>query len=133
MAVEVKWGDPAQETIHLKFQPDWAWDDLYAAISQADHFITSVSHTVNLIIDIREAGGLPKDFMAAAREIFAQGEARPNEGAKVIVGAKWFIRAAYQGFLAVYGHKLENRPFLFAASMEEAQALLKNTSPDAPH
>src|SRR5690606_1256215 len=115
-----------QKTIHLQFEPGWAWDDLYLAISQADERIISVSHTVDLIIDIREAGGLPKDFMSAARDIFAQGEARPNEGARVVVGANWLIRTAYQGFLKIYGHKLENRPFLFAATLEEAQTLLEN-------
>lgn len=124
MAITVNWADDRQQVINLVFQPGWTWDDLRAAIQKADELIISVSHTVHLLVDIRKAGGLPADFMRVAGELFEGGEARANEGQKVIVGAGRLLQMAYNGFLKVYGHRLKNRPFHFAGNMDEAQALL---------
>jgi hypothetical protein len=125
MSVHVKWADPSQHIIHLEFQRGWSWGDVRTAIQRADDLIVSVPHTVHLMIDIRKAGGLPRDFMTAAGELFSQGDARPNEGKRVVVGAGPFIRMAYNGLASVYGHKLGARPFLFADNTEQAHALLR--------
>ncbi len=124
MAINVKWEDEQRTVIRIAFQRGWTWDDLNKAIVQADQMIISVPHEVHLLIDIRNAGGLPRDFMTRAGDIFAQGDARPNEGQKVVVGASWLIRSAYNGFRAVYGSQLQGRPFIFADSPEDAQGLL---------
>jgi hypothetical protein len=124
MAIHVGWGNPEQTAIHLEFERGWKWDDLYAAIQAADDLIISVPHKVDLIIDIRKAGGIPHDFMNVAGDVFASGDARDNEGQKIVVGAGWLIQTAYGTFLKVYGSHLKNRPFLFASSMDEAQTML---------
>lgn len=129
MAITVNWADAEQSIINLEFQPGWTWDDLYVAIRQADALIISVDHTVHLLIDIRKAGGLPGDFMRVAGDIFDSGEARANEGQKVVVGAGRLLQMAYGAFLRVYGHRLKNRPFHFTGSLDEAYALLKNSNP----
>ena len=67
---------------------------------------------------------LPRDFMSRANELFAQGEARANEGQRIVVGAGRWLRMAYNSLVAVYGRKLAERPFLFANDMNEAQRLL---------
>lgn len=125
MSIQIKWANPEQTAILLEFERGWSWDDLYGAIKRADNLITSVSHTVNLIIDIRQAGGLPRDFMRVASDVFEQGEARPNEGMKIVVGAGWLIQGAYNTFQKVYGHRLQNRPFIFASSLDEAYTMLE--------
>jgi len=124
MAIQVEWANPEQTIIQLTLRRGWAWDDLYAAIREADQFITSVRHTVNMVIDIRDVGGLPRDFMRVAGDVFASGDARPNEGQKIVVGANPLIQMAYNGFQKVYGYRLRNRPFVFAASLDAAYALL---------
>ena len=125
MSIQVAWGNPEQTVIHLEFQRGWTWDDLYAAIQAADQMIIGAPYTVDLVIDIHKAGGLPRDFMRVAGDIFASGDARPNEGQKIVVGASWLIQTAYNTFLKVYGNHLQNRPFRFAATMDEAYTLLK--------
>lgn len=132
MTIQVEWDTPEKKLIHLQFERGWTWDELKASIQRADDLITSVSHTVHLIIDISHAGGLPKDFMSAAGDLFAQGEARANEGQKIIVGAGFIIRTAYAGFQAVYGHHLEGRPFLFAKNMDEARTMLNTVEQTNP-
>jgi hypothetical protein len=124
MKIEVRWDNEAKTIILLTFQPGWAWPDLHRAVEVADQLIVSVPHRVHLIIDIRQAGGLPRDFMTAAGDLFAQGEARPNEGKKIVVGAGRLMRAAYGGFLKVYGSRLNGRAFLFAESLPEARMMV---------
>lgn len=124
MGIQVSWDD--SQTLLITFQSGWTWDELFAAVEQADKFIVSVPHRVNMMIDIRQAGGLPRDFLSKAGDLLNQGEARANEGEKVVVGANWLIRTAYQGFLSLYGHRVEGRPLQFASSPEEARALLNH-------
>jgi hypothetical protein len=123
MHIHVDWANNACNIVHLTFERGWTWDDLKQAIQKVDTLIESVEHTVHLIIDIRN-GGIPSDFLAAAGDIFAQGEARANEGKRIVIGAGMLIRAAYHSLQAVYGSKLAERPFLFAGSMDEAHRLI---------
>ncbi len=110
------------DVIHIQFRRGWHWDDLRAAIMQADAHIVDKPHAVHLIIDLREAGGIPRDFMQIAGELFAQGEARPNEGLKVVLGAGALMRAAYSGLRRVYA--LHDRPILFANDLADAQRMI---------
>jgi hypothetical protein len=125
MNIEVNWANNTQTIIHLTFQRGWTWDDLEQALDRADAMIGSVQHMVHLVIDIRNGGGLPRDFITVAGDLFAQGQPRANEGQLVVVGAGIMMRAAYRGLLNIYGTQLQNRPFLFASSPEEAQTLLQ--------
>lgn len=128
MPIQVSWDSNAHTIARITFQRGWTWGDLHQAVKQADALIISQPHTVNLLIDIREAGGIPGDFITRAGELFAQGEARSNEGQKVVVGAGALIRMAYKGFLRVYGSRMEGRPFIFADSVEAARELLAHPS-----
>ncbi|MGQ9889477.1 MAG: hypothetical protein ACUVSX_13445 [Aggregatilineales bacterium] len=123
MNISVTWNTPS--VILLQFAPGWTWNDLYAAIKQADKFIASAEHTVHLVIDLTRAGRVPGDFMRVAGDVFARGAARPNEGRRVVVGASALIRAGYSALARVYGGDLRARPFHFAGSLEEAHALLE--------
>jgi hypothetical protein len=120
MAIEVSWHNP--ETLYIRFAPGWTWDDLRVAGAEIDRLIVEAGQTVHLLIDMREAGGLPRDFMQVAGELLAQGEARPNEGHRIIVGAGRLMRAAYSGLRRVYA--LDSRPLLFAGDIHEAQQLI---------
>jgi len=124
MQINVAWDNNDHRIVRIVFQRGWTWQDLHQAIQQADQLIRSEPHTVNLVIDISEAGGIPGDFISRAGELFAQGEARSNEGQKIVIGAGTLMRMAYKGFLKVYGSKLEGRPFIFADNLDTARAML---------
>ena len=124
MQINVGWDNNDHKIVRIVFQQGWTWHDLRQAIHQADQLIVSEAHTVNLVIDIHDAGGIPGDFITRAGELFAQGDARSNEGQKVVIGAGALIRMAYKGFLKVYGSKLEGRPFTFADNLDAARAML---------
>ena len=125
MNIAINWANGTHTVIQLTFQRGWTWADLEQALQQADTMIGSVEHTVHTVIDIRDSGGLPSDFMTVAGKLFAQGQPRANEGQRVVVGAGMIMRTAYRGLLNVYGAQLRTRPFQFTASIEEAESLLQ--------
>ena len=128
MQINVGWDNSDHRIVRIVFQRGWTWQDLREAIHQADHLIVSEPYTVNLVIDIHDAGGIPGDFISRAGELFSQGEARANEGQKIVVGAGTLMRMAYKAFLKVYGSKLEGRPFIFADNLDDARAMLATPS-----
>jgi hypothetical protein len=111
----------------LRLQFGWTWEDLKRAIDDTDGLIGSVAHRVDLIIDLSEST-VPRDFLNGAKDLFAQGEARANEGQRIVVGAGWPLRAAYQSLRRVYGAQLAARPFQFANTLEDA-LLLRQKQP----
>ena len=123
MSIDVQWHDDTQRAVRLTFHAGWTWQGLTAAIDTADGLIGSVAHPVDLLIDLRQAGRLPGDFMQAAGEVFASGEARANEGRRIVIGAGPILRAAYGAFLKL-NRKAAARPLIFAASLADAQARL---------
>ncbi len=128
MPIEVAWGDPAQTTILLRLERGWTWEELTQAVAQADALITSVGHQVHLLIDLR-GSGIPRDFLRVAQDLFDQGDARPNEGQRIVIGAGPLARAAYQGLRSVYGAQLAERPIRFADDLDQARQMLKTDTP----
>jgi hypothetical protein len=124
MCIDVRWSDQTDRAIQLTFQPGWSWADLYAAVQQVDAWIVGAPHAVHLLIDLREAGPLPRDFMTVAGDLLTTGEARPNEGMRIIIGAGRLLRIAYGGLARVYGARITERPLHFVATPEDARALL---------
>ncbi|MBI1281711.1 MAG: hypothetical protein GC179_26530 [Anaerolineaceae bacterium] len=124
MQINVAWDNNDHRIVRIVFQRGWTWQDLHQAVHQADQLITSETHIVHLVIDIHDAGGIPGDFISRAGELFEQGDARSNEGQKIVIGAGTLIKIAYKGFLKVYGSKLAGRPFIFADNLDEARDML---------
>lgn len=126
MAIELQWMNPQQTLILMQFKRGWAWAELYDAVRDVDQRIGSVAHTVHVLLDLTHAGRLPLDFMQVAGELFASGDARPNEGLRIIVGANWLLRSAYNTLSKLYASKLAERPILFADNLDEAHVLLRS-------
>ena len=124
MGIHTAWQDDSQSTIYMQFEPEWNWEDLYAALEQADTLLVSVPHRVDLIIDLRDGLRIPGDFKTIARDLLANPEPRPNEGTKVVIGANGFMKMLYNGMRKLYAHKLGERGLLFAGSLEEAAAMI---------
>ena len=116
MNIDVEWDNREQTIIRILFRRGWQWAELEEAIRQAETYITSVPHTVHLLMDIQEAGGGPAGVITRAGSGLEQ---------KVIVGAGMLIQAAYRAFLKVYGTQMAGRPFQFADSPEAARQMLR--------
>ena len=113
----------------MEFESEWSWNDLEEAVQKADALIVSVEHFVDLIIDL-EGASIPKDIMNAAKALLSSGEARPNEGARVVVGANGAMKTIYQGIQKAFGTQVEGREILFAPSVTDARAIIRGLSMD---
>jgi len=123
MGILTTWDDRAQTRVLIEFESTWTWDELEQAIEVADQMIGSVSHQVDLMIDV-EGSTLPKDFLNAARNLLANPEGRPNEGSRVVIGANKVIRTAYGTLQKTFGEKLVGREIVFAEDIPQARSLL---------
>ena len=91
--------------------------------------IGSVEHFVDLIIDL-EGAAIPRDIMTGAKKLLASGEARPNEGARVVVGANGALRTIYQTIQKTFNNDMEGREVLFASTLSDARAIIRGLALD---
>ena len=108
MAIVTRWDNKKKTVILLEFESEWDWEELEEAVHKADQLIGSVEHFVDLIIDL-EGTTIPRDILTAAKTLLASGEARPNEGARVVVGANGAIRTFYQTIQKTFNNAVEGR------------------------
>jgi hypothetical protein len=119
--IDIQWADEARSRIHIRLERGWSAYDLRQAVEIVDSMIGSVSHTVDLWIDIRRAGGLPRDFLQLAGDLLGGGDPRPNQGQTCILGANWVLKSAYQAVQRLYGAEMQKRPLRF---VDEADGTL---------
>ncbi|MYA92853.1 MAG: hypothetical protein F4Y30_05470 [Chloroflexi bacterium] len=130
MAIVTRWDNKQKSAILLEFESLWTRADLEAAVKKSDQLIGSVDQVVHLIIDL-EGTSMPSDILSVARDLLSAGEARPNEGARVVVGANGAIRTGYQMLQKTLLSAVEGREVLFAASLADARAILRGMAMDS--
>ena len=129
MAIVTRWDNKKKTVILLEFESEWTWEELEAAVHKADGLIGSVENFVDLIIDL-EGTAIPRDVLTAAKTLLASGEARPNEGARVVVGANGALKTIYQTLQKTFNNAVEGREVLFAPSLADARAILRGMAMD---
>ena len=130
MAIVTRWDNKQKTAIILEFESEWTRADLEEAVQKTDRLIGSVDQVVHLIIDL-EGTSIPGDILNLAKDLLSTGEARPNEGARVVVGANGAIRAAYQMLQKTLLSAVEGREALFASSLQDARAILRGIDMDS--
>lgn len=129
MAIITRWDNKKKTVVLLEFESEWAWNELEEAVQKADMLIGSVEHFVDLIIDL-EGTSIPKDIINAAKTLLSSGEARPNEGARVVVGANGAMKTLYQTIQKTLKNSTSDREILFAPSLPDARAIIRGLSMD---
>ncbi len=128
MAIITRWDNKKKSVVLLEFESEWSWGELEEAVQKADSLIGSVENFVDLIIDL-EGTSIPKDVVNAAKTLLASGEARPNEGARVVVGANGAMKTIYQAIQKTV-NTVSEREILFAPSIADARAIIRGLSMD---
>ena len=129
MAIVTRWDNKKKTVILLEFESEWNWEELEGAVHTADQLIGSVEQFVDLIIDL-EGTTIPRDVLTAAKTLLASGDARPNEGARVVVGANGAIRTIYQTIQKTFNSAVEGREVLFAPNLADARAIVRGLALD---
>ncbi|MBI1280917.1 MAG: hypothetical protein GC179_22525 [Anaerolineaceae bacterium] len=129
MPVTVDWDNPEQTTILITFHRPWTWKDFDASVAQMLQLFDTVSHQVNIIIDIREGGLPPPDAIPHFKRVAEIDH--PNGGQLVLIAPTTVVRFI-NGIvrvmkLAFSGSGSFKAPkFIFTHSPEEAHAYLRN-------
>lgn len=125
MAIITKWDANDKTRVLMEFETTWSWDELYEALEKTDNFLASVSHRVDVIIDL-EGSEIPKDYLKAAKLLLTDPEmgVRPNEGNRVVVGASKWMRTAYNTLQKTFSKTLEGRAVLFANDLSHARGMI---------
>jgi len=125
MAIDVKWDNKDQTRLHMEFETSWTWDELDKALESMDNHLASVTHAVDVIIDL-EGSDIPKDFMKAAQRLLLDPNMgmRPNEGNRVVIGASGWMQKAYNGLKKTFSKQLNGRDVVFANDLSQARGML---------
>jgi len=129
MAIQVQWDNHQQTAIHVEFESEWTWDQLETTLDHIDRLMSSVHHPVDVIIDL-EGSKIPGDFLTAAKNLLADPQPNPNEGARIVVGANKTMRAVYTTVQKTFGERIAGRELLFAPNLEDARAILRGLRMD---
>lgn len=125
MGIHIRWDDRQQTRILIEFESLWTIEELKAAILRADEMIISVGHRVDILADI-EGTSLPSDPMGLLKALLEEGDARANEGRRIVVGANSFIRNGYKMAKTLFSKQLAGRDLLFADDLDIARAILRD-------
>ena len=123
MNITVEWDNSEQTIIRCSFPQAWTWDSFYSAYGRAKARICQVKHPVHIIFNLVERSTIPTGALAFLRHLGS--ETIPlNMGYTVIVSHHWGVQTVWDAFRKVYQESGENLGWQFAASLEEARAML---------
>lgn len=132
MPVRVRWNDDGKRSILAEFEPGWAWADYLDATVEMTAMMATVSHTVDLIADIRGTA-MPPPGQALQTLAKAFNTAPDNLGLNVVVGANPVIRTILHLLKTVTMNKAaSNFRFTDTAAAAE-QVLLEEWAAQAAH
>ena len=122
MAIVVNWANEAHDTILVRYERLWTWSDFAAAKRQIDGLLNSVNHSVDIISDSRQSGGLPRGNAVNVMVTSFQ-SAPSNIRIVVVVGANPFFKSLLQILQTVsMNHAAHN--IHFSKTLEDAQSLI---------
>jgi hypothetical protein len=101
MPIQVYWEDTERTIVRYDFQGVWTWDDLYGVYYQAIAMETSVTHRVDIILDMRSGSRIPANALLHIKNL---SEKQPsNVGLSIFVTSNAFIISMYNMAIKVYG------------------------------
>jgi hypothetical protein len=70
MAIIVSWLDQEQAIVVLSFKKQWTWEEVIAALKEADEMISTVSKKAIIIYDLLESNFLPQKILGSAKAVY---------------------------------------------------------------
>jgi hypothetical protein len=127
MSVAVRWSNLEKTIVVYDIEGRWTWDEFYPAYNEAIAMELSVTHRVDVIVDLHHANLLPDNVLTHIKNI--SDKQPPNIGITVIVTKNRFVLTMYQIGTKFYG-KIGHY-FRVAATTDEAYAMIQSTRQEA--
>jgi len=120
MSIQVTWTDDTQTSIYCQFIGKWTLDDLYQCLSACYEMQTDKDYVVDLIFDMTQSDGIPKNIMSI--NSYIQRNRQPDTVA-VVITQNAFVRAMSETFMRLLKHEQ-----LIIFAKDEADAMQKLAS-----
>ena len=120
MPVNVSWDNADHNVVRYDYTGKWTWEEVYAAIDQANALMHSVSHPVSIIHDLTQSAGIPSSALTHAHRITMG--IPENWAVSVVVGSGMFTESLLNIFTKIY-RKLGDR-YQTAHSLDEARVII---------
>ena len=69
MSIDVYWFDREHTIVRYDFSGSWTWDEVYAAVDAAIALENSVSHRVDVVLNLLESGHIPPNAITHVKTI----------------------------------------------------------------
>ncbi len=122
MTVDVKWDNPEETCILITFDRPWTWAEFDTANGQMNKLFRSVTHRVDLILDITNGGLPPSNAMQRFKQVSENQHV--NLGRIVVVGLPGFFRGMLNVIKSVYRGRYEAPDFTFVSTLDKAREQL---------
>ncbi|MBC8171849.1 MAG: hypothetical protein H7X77_09250 [Anaerolineae bacterium] len=118
MSVSAAWHNPERKALVMTFTAPWTWAEFEKVSPKIEAAIASVSHNVDVIIDMSRAGEIPASALDRLRNIYA--DATINLGDYLFVGADDDFKAMFAVADRYYTALGGSLTYHFAATLDEA-------------
>ena len=102
MSIHVQWANDHKTIMLWTFKGQWTWDDFFVAQDYDTQLMSTVTHRVDIIADLRKSPFLPGHayhFSQFQRAL----QRRPHHaGIIVIVGANLLVRMLFDSFSRIH-------------------------------
>jgi hypothetical protein len=122
MGHQIEWDNEEKTVVYQQYTGDPVKDDLYYLAEKSAAMLSSVPHTVHLIIDERTI----KLTLTSADIKFLEKNVPPNQGVVVMLVNKTDV--SYKKFIQNFGQQLAPNAFFqtyFATTPEDARKILQ--------
>lgn len=123
MPVIMNWYNEEKTIYHAQYIGDWTWDELYAALDNANREFDSVNHVVDVIQDWTKCGKLPPNIISQSRRLIDR--QHPRSGINVMVGGNMLFMSLWQVFNQLYTITTRKKVFIFVDSLEKAVEVIQ--------
>jgi len=127
MSVAVRWDSPEKTIVIYDIEGRWTWEEFYPAYNEAIAMELSVTHRVDVIVDLHNAHLLPDNVLTHIKSI--SDKQPPNIGITVIVTKNRFIHTMYQ--IGIKFYSKINYYFRVAATVDEAYSMIQSAQQEA--
>jgi hypothetical protein len=129
MAIRVIWDTEEKTIVQYIVEPDWTWDEFFAAKEQANALMDTVCHKLGVFLLMPSDGVIPLDVLANTRKGLRH--KHPNTVVIVVVSDRPFVRTMIETIRALPplgDHGLET-----ASTLDEARAIVRERLNQIPN
>ena len=124
MGVRVYWHDDQKTILHQVYEGQCVAADFHKCVNESYPLVSSVSHTVDIIVDMTHARFVGASFLSARNN--SETKVQENQRMAILVGAPGFIKALVGIGKTIAPKTTKN--IHFAKTVEDAYILIANTS-----